>query len=377
MTAEILKPHRAPAIQPGSRDSRLDALRGLFLIVMTIDHLPSILAKFTYEFAGYVSAAEGFVFLSGFVAGLTYTRIGFQHGERMMWSRALKRARTIYLYHIATFLILYFTLRAYVWDEDYWQSWLRLFHVSTWQGVLMGATFLYQPKFLDILPMYCLFVLVTPLMVQRFRKDRMAIVLGVSFTLWILAQFGVGDKLISVTHPRFPLFSGEFDCLAWQGLFVAGVCLGFRRYTRENEVRRVPRVLVYYAFLVAIILFLVRHHVVVENDPFGPIERMAEKRSLGVIRVINFAVFAFLISAGLKSLRTSFFVRGLAYLGRHSLQVFTFQILLCSYIQIFLGQSRQIGELVEVLTVAICVSSLYGVAWCCESRKRLVIEVCL
>src|SRR5437899_3266510 len=63
------------------RDSYLDNLRGGFHIVMLVDHLPIILpGMFTliaglYEALGYVSAAEGFVFLSGYVTGLVYTRV--------------------------------------------------------------------------------------------------------------------------------------------------------------------------------------------------------------------------------------------------------------------------------------------------------------
>jgi len=44
------------------RDRRLDALRGLMLVIITIDHLPSAFAAFTYQSLGFVSAAEGLCF---------------------------------------------------------------------------------------------------------------------------------------------------------------------------------------------------------------------------------------------------------------------------------------------------------------------------
>ncbi len=34
----------------------------------------------------------------------------------------------------------------------------------------LGAVFLMQPAFLDILPMYCLFLLITPFIINRFKK---------------------------------------------------------------------------------------------------------------------------------------------------------------------------------------------------------------
>jgi hypothetical protein len=53
-----------------SRDSRLDMLRGLCLVLMTVDHLPiNPLFRFTNQTLGFVSAAEGFVFISGVVSG--------------------------------------------------------------------------------------------------------------------------------------------------------------------------------------------------------------------------------------------------------------------------------------------------------------------
>jgi len=52
----------------GGRDPRVDTLRGLFLVVMMIDHLPfHPLRRFSSQSLGFVSSAEGFVFVSGLV----------------------------------------------------------------------------------------------------------------------------------------------------------------------------------------------------------------------------------------------------------------------------------------------------------------------
>src|SRR5215475_10069633 len=51
------------------RDSRVDALRGLMLVGMTLDHLPAHpLLRLTKQSLAFVSAAQGFVFLSGMVS---------------------------------------------------------------------------------------------------------------------------------------------------------------------------------------------------------------------------------------------------------------------------------------------------------------------
>ncbi len=52
-----------------SRRAELDALRGLMLVTMVLTHLPTRLRSYSDQPLGFVSAAEGFVFLSAFVAG--------------------------------------------------------------------------------------------------------------------------------------------------------------------------------------------------------------------------------------------------------------------------------------------------------------------
>src|ERR687884_1394995 len=64
------------AYPPGSgrRDLRLDLLRGFAVFAMVVDHFGgrSFLTFLTGGNEFLVSAAEGFVFLSGFVMGMVY-----------------------------------------------------------------------------------------------------------------------------------------------------------------------------------------------------------------------------------------------------------------------------------------------------------------
>src|SRR5438874_1921460 len=59
---------------PGRRDARLDLLRGFAVFAMVVDHFggKSWLTLLTGGNEFLVSAAEGFVFLSGFVMGMVY-----------------------------------------------------------------------------------------------------------------------------------------------------------------------------------------------------------------------------------------------------------------------------------------------------------------
>ena len=66
-------PFRAPA---GSRDVRIDWLRGLAMTCVMVNHsrLSSLLSWFSYERLWVVTAAEVFVVLSGVVLGMVYGR---------------------------------------------------------------------------------------------------------------------------------------------------------------------------------------------------------------------------------------------------------------------------------------------------------------
>ena len=57
-----------------TRDLRLDTIRGVMLLIMAINHLPWAKTPITGEPFGFVSAAEGFVFLSGLVCAMAYGR---------------------------------------------------------------------------------------------------------------------------------------------------------------------------------------------------------------------------------------------------------------------------------------------------------------
>jgi OpgC protein len=77
-------------LSPGGRDTRIDTLRGLFLVLMTFDHLPyHPLLRLTMQSLGFVSAAEGFVFVSGLVSAGVYGRILAKQGEANLWARTL------------------------------------------------------------------------------------------------------------------------------------------------------------------------------------------------------------------------------------------------------------------------------------------------
>src|SRR5471032_2061561 len=91
-------------VLPSIRDLRFDSLRGLFLVCMTINHLPTEMRAVTDQSLGLFSAAEGFVFLSGLLAGWVYTRKYRRFGAQGLWQAASDRAQSIYRWQLASLL---------------------------------------------------------------------------------------------------------------------------------------------------------------------------------------------------------------------------------------------------------------------------------
>src|SRR6202789_453194 len=92
------------------RRPELDALRGLFLVWMTLTHLPTRLSDVVNQPFGFVSSAEGFVFLSAMLVATLYIHQAAEDSEGVrtkLWKRALR----IYGYHLIM-LAMVFTIVA-------------------------------------------------------------------------------------------------------------------------------------------------------------------------------------------------------------------------------------------------------------------------
>lgn len=70
------------------------------LILMTLAHLPTQAQVVTNQQLGFISEAEGFIFLSAFLTGRIFGRIadesGFPAVIKRLWARALR----LYGYHL-------------------------------------------------------------------------------------------------------------------------------------------------------------------------------------------------------------------------------------------------------------------------------------
>ncbi len=189
---------------------------------MTVNHLPTQLRVFTDQSIGIFSAAEGFVFLSGLLAGWVYTRKFQKTGPEGLLSASMGRAKTIYGWHIAAFITALVCVNLTERLTGTTSPTVPLlFHEHPLLAMGLGIVLLHQPGLLDLLPMYCIFVLLLPIAIGGLQAGRRWLVLTVSISIWAAAQIAPAfDPAV-----LYPVVTGSFNPFAWQLLFVGGVVI--------------------------------------------------------------------------------------------------------------------------------------------------------
>jgi hypothetical protein len=344
------------------RDLRLDALRGLMLLLIVFHHHPLIKGWILDESFGYVNVLEGFIFLSGYIAGLIYSQKLILEGRDEMIRQALRRSATIYLFHIITFVAAFAILHT---SNLTFETWTPLIDRDPVTSLLAIVTLLFQPVFLDILPMFFVFALCAPWIIIQFRKRRGWSVIGISLGIWLLAQLGMRNWITNQCSKFFIVNFGFFDMFAYQLLFVTGLALGVRRYDKGKTIAPLKSRNVAFIGCLALILFTFRYQMLPLSN-FVNTNWLIDKSELGPLRLLNFSLIAILISDPELWPEESFWVRGLAYLGRYSLQVFSYCIVLDYASGLTLGRHTDTARIILGL---LCPLSLYLPAWICEQLR--------
>ncbi|MFO1475963.1 MAG: OpgC domain-containing protein [Verrucomicrobiota bacterium] len=302
------------------RDIRLDALRGMFLLIMAAVHVPTPVSHWLQEPFGFTSAAEGFIFLSASLAGLVYGRVGRDKGWSEMNQRIWGRARQVYLTHLAVLLpmvLAAWLLAAWVTPlANHFHAFLQ----APWESLGAMPLLLHQPPLFDILPLYVLFLLATPLVLWIARRAGWRTILGISAGAWSLAQIGADAGWERLLRNAAPVCPGHFDLLAWQLLWVSGLALG----TMAAEGRQLSpgRPAGIFAGVIVCVGFLARHGILpVPQDGY----LWMDKWTLGPLRLLNFSAWVVLLLSWNPRFKHEWLERP-ALLGRHSLHVFAWHL---------------------------------------------------
>src|ERR1700756_928083 len=309
------------------RLEELDALRGVMLVWITFPHLPTVLSPYANQPFGFVSASEGFIFLSALFTGRIYFRLAQREGYPAMRSKLLLRTLRLYGYH-ALLLAVPIAARG---NRPQLHNLLDFyFAAGPKQAITEAFLLIYQPPLLDILPMYILFLLFTPLALTISRRAGWRPILAGGATLWFLAHLGLREAqhnfVNNVLRIHIPINEmGSFDLWAWQFLWILGLWFGVRWAQGNLPVETWARRTVIPAAIVVAVLLPFRY-AGGRGIELGALEPLFDKWHFGAVRLINFAAAAVLLIRFQQILKP-FAVRPLVLLGQASLQVFCVHLL--------------------------------------------------
>ncbi|MBI3732213.1 MAG: OpgC domain-containing protein [Chloroflexi bacterium] len=232
---------------PGSRDLRLDLLRGYATMAMVIDHLGS--SSWLHPITGgnnfFVSAAEAFVFISGMIVGAVYGATIRKEGYGATMRKALHRAWTLYKLTV----ILTVSFVAVVIRNDLpWASWLD--PQDPTQFLLSVITLRRTFVFVDIPLLYTLLMLLAPGGLFLLKYGRTWLLVGISWAIWFAYQLSpIQSSLPTVIEGNW-----IFKLPSWQLLFFNAMALGYHREYLSNRLRAVTKVGRYLYFSLMTIL---------------------------------------------------------------------------------------------------------------------------
>jgi hypothetical protein len=223
------------------------------------------------------------------------------------------------------------------------------------QAVTEAFLLIYRPPLLDILPMYILFLLMTPLVLILSRRLGWTPILTGSGTIWFLAHLGVREaehEFVSrVLGTHIPINEmGSFDLWAWQFLWILGLWCGVRWAQGNLPVEEWSRRVVIPAVIIVAVLLPLRY-AVGRGVELGVFEPMFDKWHFGVVRLINFAAVAALLIR-FQSLLKPLAVRPLVMLGQASLQVFCVHLLFTFAGLTLLGNATMLSAWKQILLLA-------------------------
>ena len=314
---------------------------------MTLGHFPNPLARFTEYTFGYASAPDGFVFLSGLVSAWVYLSLRQRRGNSAMVSKVFRRAGTIYLTHIA---LLELAILAALYPGA---GVHRAAHPL--QTFVSGSLLWNQVGFDRILPMYCVFLAFSPVVLKQFTEGRAWLIGVISTGLWVGAQFGLGDSRSSAAG----LDPATFNLCAWQAYFVAGQYIGYRALRSPASGVGKSRVLLAACVVVSLLLMVDRH--LLSLWGMSPLLGFTGHPDHNPVRFLDAACLGYLIwwiprAVDVAVMKLRFF-RFLNLLGGHSLQVFAFSLLITRFeahaINTFSPGAKLIVALLTVLSLGL------------------------
>jgi hypothetical protein len=183
-----------------------DIIRGFLLLVILVGHIelpPDFWDFFTGRGRLFVSAAEGFFFLSGLLVGMVYRR-KLANGMGFIFKKMWTRAAELYIGSVILTLLAVFVIA----QTNHFSIKQGLPDPVDWSNLISRTLMLrYEYGWADFLARFAILMLMAPLVFYLIAKGRWKLVLGGIIATYLLR------------HANFTL--------GWQIIFNGGMMVGF------------------------------------------------------------------------------------------------------------------------------------------------------
>lgn len=196
------------------RNDAIDIIRGYFLFVIIIDHLYRFFGFYDLFTGGgrqWVSAAEGFFFVSGMMIGLVRGRKLLNKPLKESCKKILSRAAVLYIWSVG--LTFFFTIIGTLYVDNPGVKSGLFYNEPISKLIIHTLTLRFTYGWADFLVYYVIYLLLSPIAIWLLRIGKWYILGAISFLVWLLL--------------------GKNVQLTWHLLFFWGAIAGF--YLPEIE----------------------------------------------------------------------------------------------------------------------------------------------
>lgn len=352
----------------------LDLLRGYFLVAILFDHLqyfPSGLDWVGGRGQLYVSAAEGFFFISGIVLGILRGRKLIDKPFRLTAALLLKRGLQLYITAVVLFFIFTFIGWLFI-DNPGIKPGIRPIGENFWNIIVNALNFNYIYGWADYLRLYAIYLFVSPLAMWLLRHKKWYLLILASLACWCLYDY-------------IPMDTSELSqVFSWQLIFFGGMTVGFyldsirswwaRRSRAQQRVVILSIVTLSVVTMVANFVFVVWGDQLLGTHTKDAIDTMLQaylnKERLPLYRIGLFLVWfgaAFWFVSKIERV----LMRRLGWLlmpfGTNSLYVYTIEAFIIYFVHLIVAQATSSWIINLVLSLA-CL----GLTWLAVHYKFLM-----
>jgi len=168
----------------------------------------------------------------------------------------------------------------------------------------------------------------------------------------------------------FGFFSGAFNPFAWQFVFFSGLYFGHKHLYRGRGMTPNHRGLIALCTVLCVLGLTMRWQLLPWPAAFQQDGWLATRRDYGAAYLINFLAFAYLVYCLATHVPRLFQWRPLAFLGQHSIQVFSFHIVAVYFLRAELARIAPSGGLARDAFGIALVAALFIPAWCHAQWQR-------